>query len=404
MRKIKVADLKPGMMYDQPVYIDPSNVLVQARQELQSKDIERLFKWGIKEVETNGQLIQETAAPAPVAEPLKPVESSGPVRMGAQPEAERVRIHSEYEQMRKAKQALRNLIKETADLIQVNIQALTDNKPFDNHAILSAASRLVDDYVTKPYMLLVFPGLRIPHGWSTFHAIHGAAYGVSLATALNYSRPKLHELMFSMLLMDAGMLRVPPHVREKNSAFTEGERGQVKTHPLLGYQLLLKNGKVKANLATVALQHHEAFDGSGYPQGLKSGQIEEMARIASIADTYTAMIESRPYRPPHLPYDAMKHMLSAQMNRFDPRLLRTFLGRLSIYPVGSIVQLSTGKIGLVMSCKPDKPLRPLLRVLRDEKGLPVSGLMLSDLIYDTDVYIVKALDPVQAGIDMDAEI
>ncbi|MBI3396561.1 MAG: HD domain-containing protein, partial [Spirochaetia bacterium] len=197
---------------------------------------------------------------------------------------------------------------------------------------------------------------------------------------------------------------IPGHVREKNSALSEQERGTVKTHPLLGYQLLLKNGKVKAGIATVALQHHEAFDGSGYPQGLRAGQVEETARIAAIADCYTAMIEPRPFRNAHLPYDAMKHMLSVQMNRFDPRLLRAFLGRLSIYPTGSIVQLSNGRVGLVLACRADKPLRPLLRILRDDKALPMSGMVLSDLLYDTDVYIVKAVDPVSVNVDMDVEI
>ena len=105
-----------------------------------------------------------------------------------------------------------------------------------------------------------------------------------------------------------------------------------------------------------------------------------------------------------LPYDAMKTMLSVQMHRFDPRLLRLFLGRISIYPLGSLVQLSDNRIGMVISCKPDKPLRPLLRLMRDEHGLPFGGLEFVDLIRQTDIYITRALSPATAGIDLESEI
>ncbi|MBI3395282.1 MAG: hypothetical protein HY042_05570, partial [Spirochaetia bacterium] len=158
------------MMFDQPVYIDPSNVLVQAKQEIGARDIERLFKWGIKEVETAGQLMASTSGPnivPPAAATAPQAETGSPSRNTTNmPEADRVRVHADYEAVRKGKQNFRNVIKEAADLVQVNLQALADNKPFDNHAILNCASRLVDDYLNKPYALLLFSGLRIPHHWS----------------------------------------------------------------------------------------------------------------------------------------------------------------------------------------------------------------------------------------------
>ncbi len=402
MKKIKVSELKPGMAFDQPVYIDPTNVLVQAKQELNAKDIERLVRWGIREVETNGKLLSEAAeAPAPAVEiPATPAKAPG----SGLPEAEKVKIHSDYEVMRKNKIVFRTLIKETAELLKANTQALMENKPFDNHAILNISARLVDEIQSKNYLLLALQGMKASSSWVIHHAIHAASYGALLGIAQQYSRPKLQELMFGMLLMDTGMARVPLHIRDKSGELNEQEWGSIKKHPLLGYQLLVKNAKVKAALASIALQHHESFDGSGYPQGLKGKQIEESACIASIADSYTAMIEKRAHREAFLPYDAMKNMLSVQMNKFDPKLLRNFLGQLSIYPFGSLVELSNKRIGLVLGCRPDKPLRPLLRLLRDENGLPYNGLIFIDLTYETDVYIVKALNPANSGINLESEI
>jgi len=400
MKKIKVSELKPGMIFDQPVFIDPSNVLVQARQEIMGRDIERLIKWGIKEVETNGNLVEQKAVP--VAAPEE--KSQAKTAFGNIPSPEKLKIHTDYEGMRKSKPMFRSLLKETAEMLQSNIQALMDAKPFDNHAILNISTRLVEEVTQKNYMLVALATTRPIGEMQTYHNIQAACYGATLAMAMNYTRPRMAELMFSMLLMDTGMAKIPLHIKDKTVKLSDQEMASVKTHPLLGYQTLIKNGKVKATLATVALQHHEAFDGSGYPQGLKMGQIEETARIAAIADCFSAMIEKRPHRPAMLQYDAMKSMLSLQMNRFDPKMLRMFLGRLSIYPIGSLVQLSNNRTGIVMSCKPDKPLRPLLRLLRDESSLPYSGLTFCDLMTETDVYIIKALDPAQVGIDLETEI
>ncbi len=400
MKKIKVTDLKPGMTFDQSVYIDPTNILVQARQELTAKDIDRLVKWGIREVETNGVLISE--GKAETAAPVAPAKAEPPAVQI--PEEERIRITSDYETMRKNKIPFRTMMKEAAELLKANFQALMDTKPFDNHAVLSVAGNIIDELSAKRYLVLALYGLRMNATWPVHHALHAGCYGTLLGVAAGYTRPKLQELMFSMLLMDIGMGKVPLHIREKASELDAAEWTSIKKHPLVGYQILTKNAKVKATLANVALQHQEAFDGSGYPQGLRAGQIEETARIAAIADSYTALIEKRPYREAALPYDAMKNMLSVQMSKFDPKLLRTFLGLLSIYPLGSLVELSNKRVGLVIGCKPGKPLRPLLRLLRDENRLPYNGLVFSDLTLETDVYIIKALEPAASGIDLESEI
>ena len=405
------------MVFDQPVYIDPTNVLVQARQEILGRDIERLVKWGILEVETNGQLVNapKPAAPPEAEQPAQPMpaasKSDGPAASGAtvplvtsKSDPDIAAIAADYDTLRKYKRSFRNLIIEGGEVLQTNIQALVDNKNFDNRAVIGIATRLVEELTAKKLLLIALRGLRYGGNWGIYHSLHATAYGIVLGHTMNHSRPKLIDLAFAMLLMDAGMHKLPGHIREKAADLTDAERATVKTHPLIGYKMLTEVGKVKASLATIALQHHEAFDGQGYPQGLKGGQIEELTRIAAICDNYTAMIEPRPYRKPILPYDAMKNMLSVQMARFDPKILRTFLGRISIYPLGSLVQLSNQQIGMVVGCRPDKPLRPILRLMRDENSLPLNGLAFVDLIKQTEVYIVKALDAPAAGIDLDSEV
>ncbi|HMX57951.1 MAG TPA: HD domain-containing phosphohydrolase [Leptospiraceae bacterium] len=393
MKKLQVSELKPGMVFDQPVYIDSSNILLQSGQELLAKDIERLQKWGIHEVMTAGTLIQSGGATGDSLPP--PVSAKDP---------EIQKLESDYEAFRKARFNIKSMVQQGSDILTANMHALVEGKPFDNHALLNLAGKIVDEYHARRFFLLSFQGMTIKAIPQVYHNIHAACYAVAIAQSQNFTRPRTQELVFSILAMDAGMYQMPAHVREKSSALADPERNAVKSHTILGNQLLLKGGKVKPALANIALQHHEHFDGTGYPQNLKAAQIDELARIALIVDSYTAMIEKRNYRPGMLPYDAMRTMLSQDTARYDPKLLRAFLGKVSIYPVGSIVQLSDKRLALTLGCRPEKPLRPLLRLLRDESGLPYNKATFVDLFVSSELYIVRAVDPSVTGVDLEAEI
>ena len=405
MKKIKTNDLKAGMTFDQPVFIDSDNVLVQANQEITTRDIERLKKWGIDEVSTNGSLKKKPAGDDTSQDSKAPATAGAPdPSIFSRPDDELKEVIKRYEALRHNKRTFRGILTESAEVLGENIKSLFEKKQFNNQQVIQTANRLTQEVCSKPLLLILYQATRYTPDWLLQHSLHSGAYAVFLAQSLGYSKPRLQELMFATILMDIGMFSLPLHIRDKQEALSEAEKTKVNAHPLMGYKLLMQIAKVKSSLATVALQHHETFDGKGYPQGLKAGQIEEISRIAQIADCYTAMIERRPYRKAHLPYDAMKTMLSVEMNRFDLKLLRKFLGLVSIYPIGSCVKLSNNMIGLVVASKPDKPLRPVLRLMRDGEGLPFNDLYFLDLVKKTDIYIVSAVTPASAGIQLENEI
>lgn len=407
MNKFKTSDLKAGMAFDHPVYIDADNVLVQAKQPISTKDIERLTKWGISEVETKGQPISmgtEPVASATTPDTNQQATASTDTSLFDRPDDELKAIITNYKTFRNNKKNFKRMLSECATVLETNIQTLYEKKTFKNQEVIQSANQLTTEITEKNLLLILFHATNFTRNWQIQHSIHAASYCVLIGQALEYSKPRLQELMFASLLMDTGMFSLPAHIREKADKLSDAEMANVKAHPLIGYQLLMKEGKVKSTLATVALQHQETYNGKGYPQNLKAGQIEEIARIAHIADFYTAMIERRPYRKAVLPYDAMKTMLSVEMHSFDPKLLRLFLGLVSIYPIGSLVKLNNGFTGLVVACKPDKPLRPILRLMRDGQGLPFNDLYFLDLVKKTDLYIVNAIAPAAAGIHLEAEI
>ena len=150
MRKLKVAQLKPGMVFDAPVYIDPNNILVQAKQELSQKDIDRLKKWGIEEVETSGQLVQE--AKSGPSSNFDTKEEPTPV--SASFSAEALRLHSEYEQLRKTRNQFRNRLAEYGKTLEQNWKLLNEKKQFDNQSVLKISQALVEDIFTVPLIII----------------------------------------------------------------------------------------------------------------------------------------------------------------------------------------------------------------------------------------------------------
>jgi HD-GYP domain-containing protein (c-di-GMP phosphodiesterase class II) len=153
------------------------------------------------------------------------------------------------------------------------------------------------------------------------------------------------------------------------------------------------------DIAVAALQHHEHWDGRGYPRGLRGEDIHLFGRVVGVADTYDAMISERPYRNSIIAYSAMKAILSDNGKRFDPQVLKAFLESMGVFPIGSIVQLNDSSVGRVTANHPDAPLRPRVELLLDASGTALEHREHVDLLERKNLFIVKAVDPKAFGAD-----
>ena len=181
---------------------------------------------------------------------------------------------------------------------------------------------------------------------------------------------------------------------------SERELTQIKMHPVQGYQVLKSLGSISEEAATISLQHHEQYNGQGYPRKMKGIDITEFARIAAVADNYEALVEDRSYRPRCYYYKAMKELVSSGSGKFDPVILRVFISVLSVYPIGSLVLLNNQKIGIVVGSFQNNPMRPVVKVLKDEKGNRIKGIEIVNLLEEQKLYIVNSLDEDEAGINL----
>ena len=395
MKKIPVEDLQPGMVYDKPIYVDSNNMLITANSPIKESDIKKLMTWGITEVETSGVMVKRVDT---VAEPAAEKEQEKTDKW-EESDTER-RIVSDYNDLLKKRKGLIEVHNRARNAVDVAYRAIRGNVAFDTRDLEESVQNIVKLLKENSNIFLFLYGLDEGKDYTLTHSVNVTFYSLIIGIALKYSPLKLNDLGLGTLLIDAGMVKLPVYIIHKQSNLTDQEFNQIKTHPLLGYKALKDLGKIKESSALVSLQHHEQFDGKGYPRGLRGNDIDEFARIASIADSYEAQISNRSYRKKVYFYHAMRNLLSSGVNRFDPVILRVFLSRMSVYPIGSIVELNDGSVGIIIGSVPEKPLRPMIKLIFDSEKKRIENTVIINLVTESSLYIVKALDEADAGINI----
>ncbi|TAL33949.1 MAG: HD-GYP domain-containing protein [Spirochaetes bacterium] len=387
MKKILVEELRPGMRFDKPVYIDSSNMLVGANVSIKESDIKRLMKWGISEIETAGNVVADAA-------PGATIRNEVTISLDAK------KIVDDYSSLLLKRKRLLELHRDASRVVSDVYSAIKSDEVFPLDSIDTTIRTIMKMLEEDQNVFLFLAGLEEGKNYLVTHSVNVTFYSLLIGRALKYTPDKLKELAMGTMLIDTGMVKMPAYIAYKQSNLSDHEFNLIKTHPLHGYRLLKQLGKMKEKSALVSLQHHEQFDGKGYPRGLKGNQIDEYARISAIADSYEAQISSRSYRGKHSSYHAMRNLLSSGVNKFDPVILRVFVSLMSVYPIGSIVELNDGSVGLVIGSVNKKPLRPLVKLIFDAERRRINDLIIKNLLDDSTLYIAKVLDDKEAGVNL----
>jgi HD-GYP domain-containing protein (c-di-GMP phosphodiesterase class II) len=227
------------------------------------------------------------------------------------------------------------------------------------------------------------------------HAVNMCLVSLAVASASGFSRGQVLEIGQAALLADVGMMMVPESILLKAGKLTEAELAEIHMHPSTSFALLEKIQGVSDYVLSAAYQHHERITGAGYPKRRVGGQISQVARIVAIADTLCAMVHKRSHRDALTPQMALDKVLKmGQMSFLDPNLIKNLLRYLSLFPIGTYVELASGRMGRVVAAHPDDHSRPTISVLRNEKGqpLPMKQILQVDLMREKNEKIVKVVD------------
>jgi HD-GYP domain-containing protein (c-di-GMP phosphodiesterase class II) len=398
MKKVPVNSLRAGLIFSEPVYIEGNNLLVPAGVAIRKKDIERLNSWGIDTVETDGEAItpqaqktqkgaQTPAGSSPQADskaPASPAEKKKP--------AVNMLSLTEVQENKGAYRSYIDLI-ERLDAVFTNIASgvSVEVRSIDNiTGRLLQAIREDRDHIIG-YIL----GGEVSGHEMAKSSVNAAILSALIAMELKFPNHKIMQIITGALLHDVGMLRLPKEILDKRGGLSEAELQRVQAHPLYTYKIVSKELLYPEDVGLIVLQHHERWDGEGYPRRLVGAAIDMGARIVSVADAFEAMVSQKPYRNSMRGYQAMKNLLSDNSRRFDPDVLKAFIQTMGIYPIGSIILLNNGALARVTEVQGDAPLRPKIRILIDEFGKaykPNEGDFI-DLLTEKSLFIARAIDP-----------
>lgn len=199
------------------------------------------------------------------------------------------------------------------------------------------------------------------------HSVNVSALAIMTGACLGLAEDQLFKLGVCGLLHDIGKVKVPPAILDKPGPLSKEEYAEVQRHTLYAKELLAYDPVA----ARVATQHHERYDGSGYPYGLLGDDIDLFAQIVGLVDVYDAMMVDRCYRRA-IPAREVIEMLSGSGNyHFSFRVVRAFVANIAPYPIGTLVRLSTGQLAVVVKVSPGFPLYPTVRLLTDEQDNPL---------------------------------
>jgi HD-GYP domain-containing protein (c-di-GMP phosphodiesterase class II) len=256
---------------------------------------------------------------------------------------------------------------------------ILDNKSFK----IDSAIILINKIINTPDMIKEIDQSSICFGhkedYAVSRSINTLVYALEIGQGMEYSKAQLLELGLAALLYDVGMFRIPESIIKKKGGLTGSEVALIRKHPEIGRDILSVFKEDYPWLSRVAYEHHERENGQGYPRGIKGDEICEYAKITGMVDTYEAMIHSRPHRKAIIQHVSVKELICSKNLMFSQKIIKAFIKKISLYPIGSYVRLNNKAVGMVIRTNEENPIKPVVKLLFDGKGKAVTEEMIIKL-------------------------
>ncbi|MCX7773680.1 MAG: HD-GYP domain-containing protein [Clostridia bacterium] len=276
-----------------------------------------------------------------------------------------------------------------------NIKTVMESIRIDQNVNIDTLKQTVNEMVhhilNDDMVFMALTGIRDIDNYTFLHCVDVCIYSVVTAKALHMRDEEIQELAMAAILHDIGKCKVPLDILNKPGKLTNDEFDVMKRHTLSGMDIVNQLPGLSKKIAKIVCQHHEKWDGSGYPVGLKNYDIDLGARIVSIADVYDALTANRVYRKRYMPHEAAEYLMAQNESQFDPNIMKTFIDSIAVYPQDSVVLLNTGEIARVLPSRGVLSMRPRVSVITRRNGPPVFEPYEIDLRKNPTVFVVDII-------------
>jgi len=279
------------------------------------------------------------------------------------------------------------------------VEKVAIGKTIEKTEIEAPVVELMEKLLIDRDILFKLTGIYSLDNYLYSHSVNASVLALLIGSHLGFEKESLIQLGSSALMADIGMSLIPPSVYDHKNTLTEEQRDIIRQHPEHGVTVISQVKKIKEPVLEAVYQHHERYDGSGYPNSVDGNRISKFARIIAVADVFAAIREPRAHRDKSAPRRALKTLTSDQ--GFDPAVLRSLFATISLYPVQSVVRLNNGWVGIVVKVIENNPFRPVIKLIQDEEGNTIrlaSRIDLSDKS-NMNLYIEETLDEIPGTRD-----
>ncbi len=271
-----------------------------------------------------------------------------------------------------------------------SLRTLNADAKLDIKKVNEILDRIIEEVMGNKNLLSCLIDIRALNDYLFAHSVNVTVLSVMTGLQLGLPQQNLRSLAVGSLFHDVGKIALDSLYQNQEESWEIGD--QMKKHPEFGFEMLRKNAGISLQAAHIAYQHHEHFDGSGYPRGLAGEQISLPARITAVASSYDNLTSDLPDSPRLRPQNAIEYLTVKSGTDFDSEVVKGFVSNIALFPIGTQVLLNSGERGIVIRAHKEFPTRPVVKVVKDHTGKLLNPPFDINLMTNPTFFLERVLD------------
>jgi HD-GYP domain-containing protein (c-di-GMP phosphodiesterase class II) len=296
--------------------------------------------------------------------------------------------------------------KKSSDNVKSMMDELRLGGGLNTQKIKDTVSDCVDSVLRNPDAMMWLTHLKSKNDLEATHAINVCILAITLGRFMGFTRTDLENLGQCALLHDIGKVQLNDGLLEQATPLSANEEKQLRSHAEKGRMILMSATDIYYGVVDAAYTHHERIDGKGYPRGLAGNQISPFSKVIAVCDTFDSLSSEKPYRNAVTSFQALKYLNKHKNTHYDAQIVKQFIDMIGIFPIGSVVELNTGEVGVVLTVNRKKPINPKVLILLgpSKRKIRQKVVNLNQFIPSpklSELKISKILKSGDYGIDID---